>query len=161
MGEFKNIFMEKAGDRREEFELGFLLDTWTSQEIATELGINVIIVKEHMKRHIPLEVREKMVSYLPSTASQCAELLVKTKGKAMELLSTDDMEDRDIRLLTTLIQSAAKFLEKWGQVTEGIAGLEANQTVNYFEIASMQVLVNHPEVFIEIKNKMKELEGCQ
>jgi hypothetical protein len=164
MLDFKDIFVEKCEEisptAREEYELAFLLGEYSVQEIATELQISTVLVRDHMKRHIPLATREKLVDYLPSTAAQCAELLVQVKGKALSLLRSDsELEEIEARLLNTLINSTSKFLEKYGQVTEGISGINAPVvTVNYFELACKDVLALYPDVYKQIKTKMIELE---
>lgn len=157
--EFNNIFIEKSGADREEYELMYLLDRMTVQEIATQLNISTIVVRNHMHRNISKDTREKLVNYLPSTAAQVAELLVKVKSKSIDLLEQQELEDRDIRLLNTLIQSTTKFVEKWGQVSEGIAGINTGNTTNNFERACMEVLVDYPDVFLKIKEKMTEYDS--
>jgi hypothetical protein len=156
--EFEDIFVEKSGDRREELELGFLLGHYSISELATELGISTTIVASHMKRKIPKETRERLVEYLPSTASQVAEMLILVKMKSQDILRQETIDDKDSRLLNTLISSCSKFIEKYGQVTEGIQGVNAPITINYFELACKDVLVNHPEIYMQIKNRMIELE---
>jgi predicted DNA-binding protein YlxM (UPF0122 family) len=156
--DFIDIFVERAGEKREEYELAYLLGQYTASEIATELNISSTAVNIHMRRRISRETREKLVNYLPSTAAQCAEILVQVKSRALDLLRQDVIEDTDARLLNTLIGSSSKFLEKYGQVTEGIQGVNAPITINYFELACKDVLVNHPEIYMQIKNRMLELE---
>jgi len=159
MLDYNDIFDEVAGDKREDYEIAFLLGQYTIQEIATELELNSTIVATHMKRRIAKETREKIVQFLPSTASQCAELLIQVKAKALDMLrQEDELDDRDIRLLNTLINSSSKYLEKYGQVTEGIGGVNQPITFNYFEVACKEILSNHPTVYMEIKKRMVELE---
>jgi len=160
MIDFPNIFIDRAGDRRRDFEIAYLLDQWTADEIATELGISSLIVRDHMRRNIPLDVHEEIVNYLPSTAAQTAELLIQVKSKAMQILRQRVIDKEDSKLLSALISSSVKFLEKYGQVMEKIPSLNGtNVQINYFEKACFNILVDHPDVYLEIKEEMKKLES--
>jgi hypothetical protein len=163
MLDFNDVFVQKCDEisptAREEYELAYLLGQYSTQEIATELGLNHALVALHMRRRIPLATKEKIVEYLPSTGAQCAELLIQVKNRALTLLRSDnELDDTEARLLNTLINSTSKFLEKYGQITEGLPGLNAPVTINYFELACKDVLSHHPEVYLQIKERMIELQ---
>ena len=143
---------------REHLELGYLLGKLTTREIAQAVNCHEAIVKIHMKRHIPLRVVESLKDYLPSVASMCAEMLVKVKSRATDFLDKQDLEDKEIRLLTALVGETNRYLDKLGQLTGEAASINTpiiNMHVpNNFEEVVMEVLPKYPEAWKEIRDKL-------
>jgi len=148
-------------------ELNWMLGRMTYGDVARELaekeGIHVatIIVEIHMQRHIPLSVQEEVVEYLPSIASTCAIMLSKVKSKALTFLDRKVIEDKEVKLLSVLVSEVGKYLDKYGSITgeaDSIHSTNITIAPSNFEQAAMEILPDHPDIWIKIKNRMKELE---
>ena len=143
-----------------------MLGRMTKDDIVQALvdeGINThsVIVENHMRRHIPMDVQEEVVDYLPSVSSTCAQLLSRVSSQAKIFLDKQTLAKDEIRLLGILIGEAGKLLDKMGSITGEAQSVNTPVLMhvpNHFEEAAMSVLPNHPTVWKEIRDKMQELE---
>ena len=119
----------RESENRHKYEVGYLADKYTVQDIVHELieeGLHVhsVIVENHMKRHISAEAYDEFQDYLPSVAAQCAEMLTKVKSQAMKFLARPNLEKNEIALLNTLLGATNKALDKYGQITGEALSIE-------------------------------------
>ena len=148
-------------------ELSYLLGKATAIDIAQRLAeeesihVSSTIVKIHLERHVPLSVQEEVVEYLPSIASTCAIMLAKVKTRAMTYLDNQNLDDKEVKLLSILVSEVGKYLDKYGQITgqaDSIHSTNVTVAPSNFEAAAMAILPNFPDCFIAIKAKMAEME---
>ena len=153
---------------RELHEISYLLGKTTAGDIARRLAeeeaihASTTIIQIHLDRHISLETQEKVTEYLPSVASTCAQMLSRVKTRAMKFLDQPILEDKEIKLLGILIKETSGFLDKLGQLTgeaDSIHSTNVTIAPSNFEAAAMEILPNYPDCYIEIKNKMKEMDS--
>lgn len=159
-----NCILQES-ENRKLYELAYMLGRMTKDDIVQALvdeGINThsVIVENHMRRHIPMDVQEEVTEYLPSVASTCAQMLARVKTRATMFLDKTTLAKDEIRLLGILVSETNKYLDKLGSITGEAQSVNTPLAVhvpNNFEKAAMEVLPNHPIVWKEIREKMEEL----
>ena len=159
-----NCILQES-ENREKYELNYMLGRMTVDDIVKSLvdeGIHThqIIVKQHMARHIPLNIQEKIVDYLPSVASTCSQMLSRVKTKAITFLDKPTLEKDEIRLLGTLVAESGKFVDKLGILNgDPTTASPVNMVIpNTFEKIALEILPKYPECWKEIRDKMQESE---
>ena len=163
--EICNCIIQES-ENRELYEIAYLLGKMTIDDVLQALveeGINThsIIIKQHMARHISLDVQEKIVDYLPSVASTCSQMLSRVKARAIIFLDKPTLEKDEIRLLGTLIAESGKFVDKLGVLNGDPTTVSPiNMHVpSSFEEAAMAILPSHPIIWKEIRDKMEEIDN--
>ena len=143
-----------------------MLGRMTKEDVVKALvdeGINThsIIVSNHMSRHIPMDVQEEIVDYLPSVASTCAQMLSRVKSQATTFLDKPTLEKDEIRLLGILVSETNKYLDKLGSITGEAASVNtpvAMMVPDTFGKVCMDVLPEFPEAWKAVRDKMSEME---
>ena len=162
--EICNCIIQES-ENRELYEIAYLLGKMTIDDVLQALveeGINThsIIIKQHMARHISLDVQEKIVDYLPSVASTCSQMLSRVKARAIIFLDKPTLEKDEIRLLGTLIAESGKFVDKLGILNgDPTTASPVNMVIpNTFEKIALEILPKYPECWKKIRDKMQESE---
>ena len=162
--EICNCIIQES-EKRELYEIAYLLGKMTIDDVLQALveeGINThsIIIKQHMARHISLDVQEKIVDYLPSVASTCSQMLSRVKARAIIFLDKPTLEKDEIRLLGTLIAESGKFVDKLGILNgDPTTASPVNMVIpNTFEKIALEILPKYPECWKKIRDKMQESE---
>lgn len=148
------------------YELAYMLGRMTVQDICKALsneGISAhsIIIDNHMRRHIPMDVQEDVVNYLPSVASTCAQMLSRVKSRATMFLDKPTLEKDEIRILGILVSETNKYLDKLGSITGEAVSINTPISVhvpNNFEEAAMAVLPDYPDAWKAIRDYMESEE---
>lgn len=154
----------QESENRKLYELAYMLGRMTKDDIVKALveeGINThgIIVEQHMRRHIPMDVQEEVIEYLPSVASTCAQMLARVKSQATIFLDKQTLAKDEIRLLGILVSETNKYLDKMGSLTGEAQSINTPVAVhvpNNFENCAMKVLPKHPKVWKEIREEMEK-----
>lgn len=160
-----NCILQES-ENRKKYELLYMLGRMTTKDITEALveeGINThtVIVDNHMRRHIPMDVQEEIVNYLPSVASTCAQMLSRVKSKATMFLDKQTLAKDEIRLLGILVGETNKYLDKLGSITGEAASINTPISVhvpNDFEEAAMAVLPEFPDAWKAIRDYMAQKE---
>ena len=156
----------QESENRKLYELAYMLGRMTKDDIVKALvdeGINThsVIVENHMRRHIPMDVQEEVIEYLPSVASTCAQMLSRVKSQATIFLDKQNLAKDEIRLLGILVSETNKYLDKMGSITgeaQSVNTPVALHVPNNFEEAAMAVLPDFPDAWKAIREYMTEKE---
>ena len=156
----------QESENRKLYELAYMLGRMTKDDIVKALvdeGINThsVIVENHMRRHIPMDVQEEVIEYLPSVASTCAQMLSRVKSQATIFLDNQNLAKDEIRLLGILVSETNKYLDKMGSITgeaQSVNTPVALHVPNNFEEAAMAVLPDFPDAWKAIREYMTEKE---
>lgn len=160
-----NCILQES-ENRKLYELAYMLGRMTKDDIVQALvdeGINThsVIVENHMRRHIPMDVQEEVTEYLPSVASTCAQMLARVKTRATMFLDKTTLAKDEIRLLGILVSETNKYLDKLGSITgeaQSVNTPVAMMVPDTFGKVCMDVLPEFPDAWKAVRDKMSELD---